>query len=224
MNIYRRMVALILFISIVLLLGMFFWPFILNEVIKPTSLVVWLLLRIFVLSIGQQYYWVAIIFVAVFCLFRILPQEQIPAPPGNSQDSNATLKTIEYWRSLFTLTKDDGSDEIILKRELIQLLLFLYSSKQHTSANFGIYDALQRGEIPLPEHIHTFLFLNEPKETGRSFKKLVHSIRITPTKWLHRRTGEETAEYYRMIDEVLSFMETSLEMKNDDGKINPTKY
>jgi hypothetical protein len=224
LNTSRRMVALILFISIVLLLGMFFWPFILNEVIQPTSLVIWLLLRIFVLSIGQQSYWIAIIFVAVFCLIRILPQEQIPAPPGNFHVSNPTLKTIEYWRSLCKLTKDDVRGEVILKRELIQLLLAFYSSKQHTSANFGIYEALQRGEIPLPEHIHTFLFLNEPRETGRPFKKLMHSIRNSPTKWLHRWTGEETAEYYQIIDEVLSFLEISLEMKNDDGKFNPTKH
>jgi hypothetical protein len=31
-------------------------PFILNDVIRPISLVTWLLLRIFVLSVGQNYY------------------------------------------------------------------------------------------------------------------------------------------------------------------------
>lgn len=224
MKISRRMLALILFISIGLLLGMFFWPFILKEIIKPASLVVWLLLRIFVLSIGQQYYWGAIIFVVIFYLFRIFRQEQPLAPPEYFQDSNATLKTIEYWRNMFTLFKDGTRDEVILKRELIQLLLAFYSSKQHISANFGIYDALQRGEIALPEHIHTFLFLSEPKKPGRSFKNIAQSIRNTPKKWIRRWTGQETAEYYRMIDEILSFLETSLEVTNDDGKINSTKY
>lgn len=219
-----RMIALILFISIVLLLGMFFWPIILNDVIKPTSLVVWLLLRVFVLSIGQQYYWWAIIIVVIFYLFRIFPQEPIPAPPGNFLDSNATHKTIEYWRKLFTLTEGDVRDDVIRRRELIQLLLSFYSTKQNISANIEMYDALQQGVILLPEHIRTFLFPDEPKKTGGSLKKLVKSIRNTTTKWIHQLTGQETTEYYRMIDEVLSFMETSLEMKNDDEKFKPTWY
>ena len=41
---------------------------------------------------------------------------------------------------------------------------------------------------------------------------------------MRRWTGQETAEHYRMIDEVLSFMETSMEMKNDDGKFTQNKH
>ena len=65
MKFSRRMVISILFIVIILLFGMFFWPFILNNIITPIALAVWLLLRIFVLSIDQKYYWGAIIFVVV---------------------------------------------------------------------------------------------------------------------------------------------------------------
>ena len=209
---------------IILLFGMFFWPFILNDIIKPTSLVIWLLLRIFVLSIDQKYYWGAIIFVVVVFLFRLLPQDQIVIQSEDFPDSNATIKTIEYWRILFTLTGHDVHDEETLKRELIHLLLSLYASKQRTSTNFILYDALQRGELPLPEHIHTFLFPDEPKKSKRSLNKFIQSIRTAPRKWIRRWTGQETAEHYRMIDEVLSFMETSMEMKNDDGKFTPNKY
>ena len=75
--------------------------------------------------------------------------------------------------------------------------------------------------FPCPEHIHTFLFPDEPEKSKRSLEKLIQSIRTAPRKWIRRWTGQETAEHYRMIDEVLSFMETSLEMKNDDGKFTP---
>ena len=111
-----------------------------------------------------------------------------------------------------------------LNEELARLLLSLYATKQRTSADFRLYDALQQGEIPIPEHIHTFLFSEEPKQAGHSFKKLVQSIRNTPRKWMRHWTGQETAEHYRMIDEILCFMETSLEMKNDDGKFNPNQH
>jgi hypothetical protein len=176
------------------------------------------------LSIDQKYYWAAIIFVMLFFLFRFLPQDQSTIQTDDSLDSNATMKTIGYWRNLFTLTEHDIGDDKTLKRELVRLLLSLYSSKQRTSANFGLYEALQRSEIPLPEHIHAFLFPDEPQKSGRSLKKFMHTVRKTPRKWIRRWTGQDAAEHYRMIDEVLSFMETSLEMKNDDGKFNPNKH
>ena len=118
---------------------MLFWPFILNNIIEPISLVTWVLLRIFVLSIDQKYYWGAIIFVVVIFLFRLLPQDQTTIQSEDFLDSNATIKTIGYWRILFTLTRDNAHDEETLKRELIHLLLSLYASKQRTSTNFELY-------------------------------------------------------------------------------------
>ena len=224
MKLSKPVVISIFLVSFTLFAGMLFWPFILNEIITPTSLVVWLLLRIFVLSISQQYYWAAIIFVVLIFLVRFLPQDQPATLFEDSLDSNAIIKTIGYWRNLFTLTEHDVGDDKILKQELVRLLLSLYSSKQRISANFGLYEALQRGEIPLPEHIHAFLFPDEPKKTGRSLKKLMQTVRNTPRKWARRWTGQETAEHYRMIDEVLSFMETSLEMKNDNEKFTPNQH
>ena len=201
---------------------MFFWPFVLNDIIEPIALVTWLLLRIFVLSIDQKYYWGAIIFVVVVFLFRLLPQDQIAIQSEDFPDSNATIKDHRILaHPIYPQPDMTTHDQESLKRELIHLLLSLYASKQRTSTNFVLYDALQRGELPLPEHIHTFLFPDEPKKSKRSLNKLIQSIRTAPRKWIRRWTGQETAEHYRMIDEVLSFMETSMEMKNDDGKFTP---
>ncbi len=215
MKLSRRVVIPIFFITIILLCGVFFWPFILKNIIEPTSLAVWLLLRIFVLSIDQKYYWGAIIFVVAVFLFRILPRDQAIIRSEYLPDSNATIKTVEYWHFLFIPTEYDDKT---LKRELTHLLLSLYASKQRTSTNYILYDSLQKGELPLPEHIHTFLFSDNPRKSKWSVNNLIQSVRNTLRKWMRRWTGQETAEHYRMIDEVLSFMETSMEMKNDDGK------
>jgi hypothetical protein len=213
----RRLVVLVFFLLLTLLIGMFFWPFILNEIIAPTSLAVWVLLRIFVLSIDQIYFWAAVIFIASFFLYRrLLP----PAPPAfqyqDLQNSNATMRSLEYWFRLFTVIDRNVRDDRTLKRELAHLLLSLYTIKQHTSANFRIYDALQTGQIPLPEHIHALLFPEEPQGPRSFIKRLIQYIQETPRKWIRRWTGRETADHFRMIDEVLGFMETSLEIKNDE--------
>jgi hypothetical protein len=218
MKFSRRTVTSIFLIITILLFGMLFWPFILKGIIEPISLVTWLLLRIFVLSIDQRYYWGAIIFVVMVLLFRLLLQDQTVTQSENYPDSNAAIKNIGYWNSLFTLTRYDSRDQETLKRELIHLLLSLYASKQRTSTSFILYDALQSGELPLPKHIHSFLFFDEPKKSKWSLNEFMKSLRAAPRKWVRRWTGQDIAEHYRMIDEILNFMETSMEMKNDDGK------
>jgi hypothetical protein len=215
MNISKRAVISVLVAAIILFAGMLFWPFILNNIIKPIALVVWILLRIMVLSIDQKYFWGVIVFVAAIFLFRFLPLEQSAIQLNAYPETNATIRTIGYWRILFTFNDQDVRDEKTIKRELLHLLTSLYASKQRTSTNFGVYDALHQGEIPLPEHIHTFLFSKEQQESGNPIKKLLRSIQKTPRKWICLWTGQEKAEHYKMIDEVLCFMETTLEIKND---------
>ena len=225
MNISRRLVIVVFFLLIILFVGMLFWPFVLNEIVHPISLAIWVLLRISVLRIDQKCYWAAIIFITSFFLYhRLLPPYQPTTQSEDFRNSNDIMRTIGYWRSLFILTDQDIQGDKTLTKELARLLLSLHRTKQRTLPYFRLYDALQQGEIPLPEHIHTFLFPEEPQKSGRSIKKLLQTIRGTPQTWVRRWTGQEMAEYHQMIDEVLCFIETSLEMKNDDGKFNPNKY
>ncbi len=221
MRFSRRWVILVLFLLSLLLVGFLFWPLILNEIIVPVSIVVWLLLRLLVLSIDQKYYWGALIFGAVFFLSRFLPQ-YLAAPPVEAvQNVNAILRNLGFWRSLFTIIDPNIWDEKALKRELIRLLVALSASQQRTTANFELYEDLQQGRLPLPEHIHTYLFGEEPQETQRSLKGHLQAFGRRFQKWLRRLRGEEAAEHNRMINEVLCFMETALEIKHDHGKIDP---
>ncbi len=220
----RHILVSMLFVMLVLLFGIIFWPFVLSEIVTPIALTTWLFLRIFVLSIDQSYYWGAIIFVAAVLLFRVLFDVPTHTPAGDIPDVNDTVRTIKYWQSMFTLASPSIHDDIALKRELIHLVASLYASKQRSSPSFVFYDALERGEIPLPDHIHTFLFPNEPNESSRSFMKLMLSVRETTRKWIRRWTGQETKEYHRMIDEILSFMEASMEIENGDREFTQNKH
>ena len=229
MRLSRALVIGGFFLLVILFVGLLFWPFILNEIITPISMAVWVLVRIFVLSVDQGYYWVAIIAIAfIFLYLRFLPPSHPTIQSEDFQHSNAAMRTLDYWRSLFNLIDQRVQDDEMLRKELARLLLPLYATKQHTLADFRLYDALQQGKIPLPEQIHDFLFPEEPQPVGRSLianiRKLAQSIRNTPRKWIRRWTGQETAERHRLIDETLCFLETSLEMKNDDGKFNPHQH
>jgi hypothetical protein len=221
MKLSKRVAVGSLTIVLTLILGVVFWPFILNQIIIPTSMAVWLLLRIFILSIDQTYYWGAIIILVVVFLFRLLPQDLITVPSGDIPTENDTMINIGHWRNLFVVTEDGIHDDRFFKQELIHLLLSLYASKQQTSTNYLLYEALQRGELPLPEHIHTFLFPVEPRKSKWKVVNLFQSARTSIRNWKRRWTGQNTADHYQMINEILHFIESSMEMKNDDGKFTP---
>ena len=209
----QRVVLAGLVAAILLLAGLLFWPFIFSNILQPVALVVWLLLRILVLSIDQKYFWYALVFVAAFFIFRVLSHGRETAQPEVYIQSNATLDNIEYWRVRFAGDSHNVWDEKTLKRDLLHLLTSCYASNQNTLHNFDIYQALEQGELPLPEHIHDFLFSQEPPKPDHSIGRFFRSIRDTPRKWIHRWTGQEKAEQDQRIAEVLSFMETSLEIK-----------
>jgi hypothetical protein len=224
-NVPGRLVIFVFFLLTILLMGMIFWPFILNEIVAPTSMAAWVLLRILVLSIDQKYFWVAVIFISSFFLYRsLLPRFPSAIQTDDFQRPNETMRSIGYWRRRFTVIDHKVQDDKSLKRELAYLLLTLYATKQDIPAGFRLYDALQSGQIPMPERIHTLLFLEEPQGSGRFIRRLLRSIQKTPRKWIRRWTGQEEAEHYRMIDEVLGFMETSLEIKNDERSFITNKH
>lgn len=219
----RRLVLLFLLTAIVLFIGLLFWPFIERNIIQPTAMVIWFLLRILVLSIHQRYFWVAIIFAAFLVLFRILYQAQSAPQPSAFLETNTTLINIGYWRGLFMYSGQDVQEDKNLKRQLIYLLTSLYASKQGTLNDFRIQDAMRQGTIPLPGKIHAFLFPQEPV-SGGPLQKFFQSIRQTPRSWIRQWTGQEKAEHYQMIEEVLNFLEASLEIKHDDRKLTQDKH
>jgi hypothetical protein len=202
--------------AIVLFVGILLWPFVLNSIIKPTAVVVWFLLRILILSVDQEYFWSIMILVAVIFLFRLLPREQPSPQPVDFPETNATINRIGYWHILFTYDGRNVQEDKTLRQELIHLLTSFYASKQGIANNFGIYEALQQGDIPLPEDIHTYLFPQEQQEAGGQSKNFFQSFRMTPRKWIYQGSGQAKAEHERMISEILNFLETSLEIKNDD--------
>src|SRR5829696_9263047 len=204
MNRSKRVVLSLLIAAILLFLGLLFWPFLLNNIIRPAALVLWLLIRILVLSIHQKYIWYVAIFLSFILLFRFLPQEQSDVQPYSPREPNTVLINIGSWHNLFVYNGQSAREEETLKRELTYLLTSLHVSNQSESNHFGIRDAMQKGDIPLPGNIHAFLFSQELPASGGLLRRFFQSIRKTPRQWIRQWTGQKKAEHFQMIDEVLN--------------------
>lgn len=209
-----RRLAIAAFVAAALLLaGLLFWPWILENILKPAALVAWLLLRILVLSIDQKYIWLVLIFTAGVFLLRVLFHARETAPPQADLETSATLANIEFWRVRFTGSPHNQWDEKTLKKDLLYLLASFYASSQDTSVHYGIYQDLEQGVIPLPAPVHEFLFSQGTGRWDRTPAGLLRLVLGTPRKWIRRWTGQEEADQYHRIAEVLRLMETSLEIK-----------
>jgi hypothetical protein len=218
MKISWRTFLIISILGLFFLVGLLFPSFILDNFVTPIALVLWLFWRI-LQSVDQEIYWVLLIISAAVYFFirlsRLIEEsptiEQIPPP-----DSNAMLERINYWRTSIRLTVIETSTSYILEHNLGKMLAALYASRQSEAVLFEIYDALKLRQMPLPEPIYAFLFGAESSGSRRSVKQILHSLRDMPRKRIRRWTGREAAEYYQSLEQVLKFMESSLENKHDD--------
>jgi hypothetical protein len=215
MKITRRISLMIILLGLSLLLGILFHSFVLDNIIKPVALVLWVFRRI-LLSVDQKLYWGLLIFSALavvfFRLTRLSPYEEPPPPPG----SNATLRAINSWRTLIWLTGNEIEKFNSLKQDLGWTLTSLYALHQPGKAQWEIYEAIKQHQIPLPGNIYDFLFPGEPSGGKRSFRQILQIIRRTPEKWARQWTGRDQAEYYRSIELIITFMESLKETKHDD--------
>ena len=224
----KRLALFGLFLGLIVFLGLLFAPFVMANIISPLALFAWLFLRMFVLSIDQQYYWwflilLGIIWVARF-FFRGPPAVVEPLLPT----PNATMKSVDNWRALIYVAEGYSGLRVELKRELRQMLISLFSSRHGNSAFSEVYEPLQKRQIPLPEPVYAFLFEPELVEEQRSFmeklRALPQTLRQRLTQWRRAWTGQETAEYYQSIEAVLTFMESMLEVPYDNQSDERGKY
>jgi hypothetical protein len=148
-----------------------------------------------------------------FRIIRHLINRPAPVWMESPPDPSLALMTAEAWRNRIQLTAGGSAELSILKRELAWVLVSLYTFRQSGSAYHEVYEPLRQRKIPLPDKVWSFIFAQDPPVRKTGF---LSSIRQVFQKRIDQWSGRETAEYYEKIEEVLSFLETSLEMNNDN--------
>ncbi len=211
----RRITLIILLVGLLLCLGIVFRGFLVENIIRPISLLVWILLRV-LQSVDQNIYWGALLFAGlIFVLLRLgkgpAVEERTPPP-----DTFSALENVRYWRTAITVTRDETTEVNVLKRYLGKMLATAYAVKEPGRANLEIYNALKLRQIPLPERVYAFLFPGSLPASERSFRRVLQAIRRAPQRLVHRWSGRDLQEYDQSIDEVLAFIESTLEVKNDN--------
>jgi hypothetical protein len=211
-----RKAAFLLLLLAGLFLVLLNWPLVMSEFIQPVSLVIWLVLRTFVLSVDQQYYWWGLIFVVVIFLFRLIPHAEPVEEETQANSFNETIRSIEHWRTLFIPDENSRYHDQFLEREFTHLLVTMYAAHLHVASDYHLHEQLREGEIPLPENIRSFIFKENKIPEKRTVKSVIRSIWTAPRRWWDESAARKKAENNRTIEEILAFFETTLEIDHDD--------
>jgi len=217
MKLSRRITLIVLILGLLFFLVILFRSFILENFVRPVSLMFWMGLRV-LQSIDQNVIWGLVLFFAVILLLLRLGSEPATFDRTEPPATNTTLENVKYWRTAIMVTHDEITELNVLKRYLGKMLASAYAVKQPGSANLEIYNALKQRSIPLPEPVYAFLFPDAPPAARRSFRRFLAAIRDFPKKWSRRWSGRDVQEYYETIEEVLAYIETTLEIKHDDAE------
>jgi hypothetical protein len=180
---------------------------------------VWLMLRLFVLSIDQEVYWWGLISLAVIFILGILAlrfRAQGQSMTDQAHGSEQRRDRADYWRSSILLNVHSAGEWDTFRRELMWLFTSMHSSRRKGKENYKIREAIQSREIPVPETVYSFFFPALPAPPEPPYWR-------HPIAWLkyglgrlHRRPGGKKSRYFGSIDGVLSYLESSLEIKHDE--------
>jgi len=214
----RRTFVVVLSVGLALLLAYTFRVFLLENVVRPVALIFWLFWRV-LQSIDQRVFWSVLVFAAlIYAFIRLSGQALSEMQPAPVQPYNAILANIEVLRSSIRMTTERGDEGLqvnLLKQNLVDMLVSLYTASQPDRPHWQVLEDLKAGRIPLPDSIHAFLFPPKPAPGRRSLSQTLQKLWQAPARWAERRSGRATAVYMHSLDEVLTYMETSLEIAHD---------
>jgi hypothetical protein len=205
-----RGLALAFLASGLALAALLFGPEILEGVVKPLAIGLWMLFRIFVLSVDQIKLWTFLL-LALFTIFAfraalaLTAGSQGPRAEETAPDRNSTLGDVEYWRYMFAETPRDDREYGLARREFAKLLLSTYASKERLVNDFTLYERFKSREIPLPEGVYDFVFSEGRAAPGTRMQA-----------WLRRVSGHDRIDYQRKLGQYLEFLKSYMEISDDD--------
>ena len=220
MKLALRLSLLSLATGLLVLTAILFRPYLAAYFVQPAAVVLWMLWQI-LLSVDQRVLWGILVFLSTsYAIYPVLRIRSSSVGQSLPAETGPTLDRTSYWRTSILYTTDAIEAPNVLKRDLAQLLVSMYSTRRPETPRLETYQALRQGRIPLPDPVHAFLFPAEPSTEKRSAAQLLQIIWQTPDRWARRWTGQEVAEYHRSIEEVLTLIEAALEIKHDDDQFD----
>ncbi len=198
-----RIILYMISAGLLIMIIIIFRDFLFERIIKPIADRLDILYRYAVLSLDQYIVWSIMIISASLILFflLILKRENLPQGPVEPVIENFYSRRFKMWESY--LNNSSPYSKSRLKKELTKILACKYAIQKRLDVDYVLIDAFKNREIPLPEHIQSFLFMEE-KKSSFGIKNLIYS-------WSGRKAGD----YNKSLQECILFLEKFMELKDE---------
>lgn len=205
MNKISRFALFVFILGMILFLGLLFSGWVVPNIVQPVAETIWLFLRVFILSVGQVYYWTLLsIAVVIWAIYR-LTRRKSPVLPEEITVGNEAIRNLQKWQEATKLSKHDGTGQTIVREKLFRLLISHYAAMQQSPNQLEIRQGIEECRLPLPNSVYNFLF---PSQDKRPIKLSLGALYQAIHLWYCRISGQEEAEFNQMIDELTDFIKT----------------
>jgi hypothetical protein len=195
---------------------------VLQGLVLPAATALWLILRTFVVSIDQGVYWWGLIVLVLFGSFMLLLRGADSRAGAHFSVARPAWDPSRRWQDSIVLGRTTTPSRDTFRQNLTWLLSSLYASPRSGEEKYQVRGALQEGRISIPRGVHDFLFAStRPPDPPPSFfanpRACLGAVleSFLDTLLSRPRGRRRAAEYDRSTAEVLSFMETQLEMTHE---------
>ena len=202
------------FLMLALLVGLFisFRSFLMDYIIQPIALLLWAVWRI-ISSVDQNIYWIALIVFCTTLVIRLIPSEKDNSPSLAYSHTYKPPNRVEYWQTLIDESILGKNKSEYLRNRIKELSMTVISQVEQT-AEMDADKMIATGIPSLPPAARQYLFPPNGKDGISSIKDQLDNNVFVPRclrRWQRRYIQQNTA----MLDEILTWMETELEISNE---------
>jgi hypothetical protein len=203
--------CLFLFSGLILILQ--FRTFLWVNLVEPAALLLWAGWQV-ILSVDQQVYWHLLIWGSFFFFFRLIPSSKGNSSAYTDKESVKAIKGTAYWHTLISTADKDLEKRAQLRRDLEKILILGLAMQQRTGKT-EVRDRLISRQISCPDFVYNYFFSTQQltNEQQHTLKDIHSWIPV----WLRRLYSHERKQYHQTLNDVLQWMEQTLEVTFDSS-------
>lgn len=198
---------LILFLLVSLIV--IFRSFLMAYIFEPVALLCWVVWRI-VSGVDQNIYWIVLIVICIILVIRLIFYKNDKPPNSAYNYTYKPLNRVEYWQTII-MDSDLGKNESEYLQDSMKELLITVTTQVERSDPTDSEEMIVKGSASLPLAAQEYLFPSRRKHGRFSIHHQPNIKFLVPT-WLRRWTRKFIHQDHSLVDEILRWMETELEI------------
>jgi type IV secretory pathway VirB3-like protein len=209
---YKKNILPFLILTLLTSLFVGFRSFLMDYIVEPIALLFWAVWRI-ISSVDQNLYWIALIVICTLLVIRLIPSEKDNSPSPAYIYKYKPPNRVEYWQTLIDESVRGKNKNEYLRYRMQELTMTILSQVEQPAITEAD-EVMTTEALSLSPAARQYLFPLNKKDRVSSFKDQLSNDVVVP-RWLRRWRRKNIQQYNTILDEILKWMETELEINNE---------